>query len=547
MNTDDRTGSLKNAGLKRPAGFALQALSGPQALAFLPAITLAAYWLGGETALLATALGLPLVIAVLDRLGSGRGQAAPHRDLVTGVASRTDVVVQAHRILSEGRTKLGTTSALAAGIDEFPEFQERLGDQAGMAILRACAERLHGVIRGSDLLGRLDGPRFVIVIAAGERSDLEGLIQLASRIQKVMAEPISIDGTRHFVSVSVGLCPPKRSPEPTGEALIASAEQALDEAQAHGTGGIRTFTVDMRNKAQVRGALANELGAALEDGQLKPWFQPQLCTATGKITGFEVLARWEHPEHGLVPPGEFLPAAEQLGMTGRLGEVMLFQSLAALRAWDAGGVQVPALSLNFSGEELRNPALVDRIRWELDRFELSPERISVEVLETVIAKTTNDMIVRNLRAFSEMGCLVDLDDFGTGYASITNIKRFSVGRIKIDRSFITQIDKDAEQQSVVAAIIMMAERLGLETLAEGVETPEELAMLRRLGCGHVQGYGIARPMPFAEVEPWLDAHEPGLWRAPSSEEDPASPGPARIPPAPGGPALPPAADGAPSG
>ena len=150
---------------------------------------------------------------------------------------------------------------------------------------------------------------------------------------------------------------------------------------------------------------------------------------------------------------------------------------------------------------------MDRLRWELDRFDIAASRLTVEVLETVIAQTANDTIVRNLRALADMGCLIDLDDFGTGHASIANIKRFSVGRIKIDRSFVTQIDSDTEQQNIVAAILTLAERLELDTLAEGVESAAEEAVLRRLGCRHVQGFAIARPMPFAEIEAWIAGHD----------------------------------------
>jgi EAL domain-containing protein (putative c-di-GMP-specific phosphodiesterase class I) len=167
---------------------------------------------------------------------------------------------------------------------------------------------------------------------------------------------------------------------------------------------------------------------------------------------------------------------------------------------------VPTVSVNFSAADLRNPRLPDRLKWELDRFELTPDRLTVEILETVIAASENDMVVSNIAALAAMGCGIDLDDFGTGHASITTIRRFAVRRLKIDRSFVTRVDQDREQQKMVSAIVSLAERLGLETLAEGVETASEHAMLSQLGCGHVQGYGLARPMPMEEASDWILRH-----------------------------------------
>lgn len=187
----------------------------------------------------------------------------------------------------------------------------------------------------------------------------------------------------------------------------------------------------------------------------------------------------------------------------QLCEIVLSKSLAALRSWDNAGHSIPSVAVNFSSQELSNPKLTDRLKWELDRFDLAPNRLSVEILEDVIAVANDDVIVRNIQALADLGCSVDLDDFGTGHACIANIRRFSVSRIKIGRSFITRIDRDRDQQNMVAAILTMAERLEIDTLAEGVETLGEHAILAQLGCGHVQGFSIAKPMPFEETDAWI--------------------------------------------
>jgi EAL domain-containing protein (putative c-di-GMP-specific phosphodiesterase class I) len=270
----------------------------------------------------------------------------------------------------------------------------------------------------------------------------------------------------------------------------------------------------MRRSAGAKSTFADDAAAALNAGQILPWFQPQISTDTGRITGFEALARWQHPDRGLISPAEFLPLLEQTGQLERLGEVMLYHTLIALRDWDAAGLNVPRAAINITMDELHNPKLIDRIRWELDRFDLTPARLAIEVLENVVAAAPEDIVARNINGLARLGCAIDLDDFGTGHASISSIRRFAVGRIKIDRSFVLKVDRDPEQQRMVNAILTMADRLGLDTLAEGVETLGEHAMLAQLGCGHVQGFGIARPMPFDQTIDWIRTHEAKMQEAP---------------------------------
>jgi len=240
------------------------------------------------------------------------------------------------------------------------------------------------------------------------------------------------------------------------------------------------------------------------EGQFSPWFQPQLSADTGRGSGVEALVRWAHPVHGVILPGAFLPVVSAVGLTSRLSEIVLYHALSAMRDWDAAGLDVPAVGVNFSSDDLSDPRLADKVAWELDRFGLSAERLAVEILETVVAETGNDVITRNIAAFADMGCKIDLDDFGTGHASIANIRRFFVNRIKIDRTFVSHIDTDRQQQQMLTAILEMAGRLKIETLAEGVETMGEHALLAQLGCTHVQGYYIAKAMPVDEMTVWLE-------------------------------------------
>ncbi len=205
---------------------------------------------------------------------------------------------------------------------------------------------------------------------------------------------------------------------------------------------------------------------------------------------------------------------EAAGLMERLGQVILYHALTALKAWDSAGAQVPRIGVNFATDELRNPALVEKIKWDMARFDLASDRLSVEVLETVATDCPDDMVAHNIRGLSELGCRIDLDDFGTGHASIASIRRFNISRIKIDRSFVLKADQDPEQQRMIGAILTMAERLGVETLAEGVETVGEHALLAQLGCDHVQGFGIGRPMPFDQTLDWIAAHQAKVVDAP---------------------------------
>lgn len=478
----------------------------PQGIAFLPAVCLAAFWMGGELALVICALLPPLIFAIFGTMVQARLADTP-KDVATGLRLRADAVAALDDAFA---TRAPATAAIVVSIEGVGDVEQRFGLPAVDVVLRKVAERLQSVLRQNDIVARAEGSCFAVTLAPMRRADLETVLQISARLQDAVREPVSIDATTAYVSASIGFCLPARSPRPTGKCMMQAAETAMLEARQHGPGAMRAFSKDMQVAVAKRSEMIDELAEALDTGQIRPWFQPQISTDTGAVTGFEALARWTHPSRGLVPPGQFLDAIEQAGLSERLSEEMLFHSLSALRSWDAAGLKVPGVGVNFSGDELRNPRLIDRIQWELDRFGLTPERLNVEVLETVVSNSPDDVVVRNLAGLSDLGCGIDFDDFGTGQASIGAIRRFAVGRLKIDRSFVTNIDNDQDQRDMVAAILTMAERLDLDTVAEGVETVGEHAMLSQLGCGHVQGFGISHPMPFEDTMGWYSQHSKKL-------------------------------------
>jgi diguanylate cyclase len=478
----------------------------PEVLVFVPALSLLAYWLGGETVMLATALALPLFFALAGMFRSADSAFEPIHATFDGLALRSQITKFMDRALQNAEASGKTTACFVIQFDDAEILLERHGRAVQTEVLARSAERLCTALRQGDTVARLEGGGFAIALSPIRRIDLESMVQVAARLQAALANPISIDAASIYVTCSIGFCLGPRSPQPNGAALLDAAQVAADDARRNGPGAIRAYVAGMARKRADRDAFREELEIALDESQIRPHFQPQICTDTGAISGFEALARWHHPERGLIPPIEFLPAIEDAGLSERLGEVMLYHALAALVRWDKAGLHVPNVGVNFSSAELRNPRLAEKLKWELDRFNLAPERLCVEILETVIAETDNDVVVHNISALAKLGCGIDLDDFGTGHASITNIRRFAVRRIKIDRSFVTNVDQDREQQKIVSGILSLAERMGLETLAEGVETKGEHAMLAQLGCGHVQGYLFARPMPLDDTESWIATH-----------------------------------------
>lgn len=487
-----------------------------QLLSFLPLFIIAAYWSRNEAILFVVSFMFPLLLA-FQELGKGTGIAKTNpppdknnHDFLTGLANRQHTLHRLGAFIEAERNSGRETAVLHIDIDKFRLVNKRYGMETGDRMLVEIGERLKSCVRENDIVARINGDDFAIILFPVKRADFAIALSITERIRSAISQPFSIDHITCYLSCSIGICLSGRAPANDAESVLASAEIALDLARKEGPGATRSFSPKMRREARKLHSLSAELEAALENGQIRPYFQPQICTDTGEIAGFEALARWEHPENGVVLPGLFLRAIENAGKSERLGEVILYHSLSALRSWERAGLRVPSVGVNFSSDELRNPKLVEKIKWEVDRFDIAPARLTIEILETVVSDHDDDVIARNIRSLAAQGFGIDLDDFGTGHAAIANIRRFAVNRIKIDRTFITNIDSDPEQQVMTSAIINMAESLGLETLAEGVETIAEHSRLSQMGCRYIQGFGVAHPMPFEDTIAWFHQHKEKL-------------------------------------
>jgi diguanylate cyclase len=482
------------------AGLRLRRLPGLLAAAVgLTALALAGG--GWSAALAAAALGVALLA-----LATKPARGAALIDPLTRLPLRDGLVSALDDHYARGPAARAGTVVFAVAIDDLDGVAAAHGMRAVEEVTCRIARRIAMALRGTDVTAALGDGTFGAAFTTSGHADFEMGIQAAARLQAAARKPIQIDGVRVRVTVSVGFCLARRAARPSGDVALSAALDALAEARAAGPGSIRAYVRPRSGVASPPLADARGAARALEAGQIRAWFQPQVATSTGEITGFEALARWEHHERGILAPGAFIPALEAAGQVERLGEVMLFHALGALRSWDREGLGVPSVAVNFSMNELRNPHLPDRIRWELDRFDLDPARLGVEVLETVVADPEDETVIRTITRLARMGCRIDLDDFGTGYASLAALRRFPVSRIKIDRSFVLGIDEDRDQQDMVAAVASLAARLGLETVAEGVERVAEHAALARLGIGHIQGHAVGRPMPLDDTGGWLARH-----------------------------------------
>ncbi len=476
------------------------ALRRPEAAISVSFLAVAVYLLGGDVALLGMTAGLPLLVFLFQRLWPGRAE----KPVSDQVIDRLDGVLQ------DRTAGPRQTGCLVLQFDDTAWLCDRHGRKLQSEILSACIGRIKGALRPGDQLFPLEDGSLVVVLAPTQRLDLAGMTQIAGRLQLVAQQPMILGESSVQLTCCIGFCHARQISIESGRAMLEAAQIAADEAMQHRPGAIRAYTAELALIRASRDALRSDFAEAVASGQVRAYFQPQVSTDSGEVSGMEALARWQHPERGLLAPGDFLPALQGTDLMKLLGREMASQSLKALVSWTQAGLSVPAVAVNFSPQELGDPELPDRLAWAVDAHNLTPDRLTVEVLEQLVAGAGDGMVRRNLDRLAGMGFGIDLDDFGTGNASITTIRHFALRRLKIDRSFVRGVDHIRDQQNLVTAILSLAEQLGLEAVAEGVETPAEHAMLAQLGCAHVQGYVIAKPLAPEDADAWLRQHRQRL-------------------------------------
>jgi diguanylate cyclase (GGDEF)-like protein/PAS domain S-box-containing protein len=435
-----------------------------------------------------------LLTVIEDRTNRKRAEAQiarlVHHDLLTGLPNRTAFSACIDATL-ETAAKDGTSFALMSiDCDRFKEVNDVYGHAGGDEMLRQLSMRLQVAVGGA-FLARLGGDEFVIIATDGEQP--AAAEAMADRILKAVREPISVNGHPANVGLSIGIAifPVDGNDSAT---LISNADAALYRAKAEGRGMFRFFEAGMDQRLRERRALQQELRWAIERGELTLHYQPQ-ARIDGRIIGFEALARWQHPERGLIPPGTFIPLAEESGLIQQLGEWIMREACRQAASWP----QPLQIAVNLSPVEFRNGDLPRLVHSVLLESGLAPSRLELEITEGVLIDDFS-RAVAVLRRLKTLGVRIAMDDFGTGYSSLSYLQAFPFDKIKIDQSFISNLGRNSQSLTIVRAVIGLARALDLPVLAEGVETKEQLAFLAKESCDEVQGYLIGRPLPIESYD-----------------------------------------------
>jgi diguanylate cyclase (GGDEF)-like protein len=420
-------------------------------------------------------------------------------DDLTGLANRRAL----HARLETALAEPGARAALVLlDVDAFKDVNDTLGHHAGDSVLRLVAQRLEHVAIEADLLARVGGDEFAVLLT-GENAD--DATAIGRRLRTLLEAPLEVEGLAIRLGANIGIAlAPRHAADATG--LARRADVAMHLAKAQRT-GIEVYTPERDRHSPARLALTAELHGAIDDGRLEVHFQPQADTRTGAVTGAEALVRWRHPEHGLMPPAAFLPLAERAGLMGPLALLVLDEALAACAAWRADGHDL-TVAVNLSVTNLMDPDLPAEIDALLRERGLDAQHLELEITEDVVmADAVGPIGV--LHELKELGVRLSLDDFGTGYSSMAYLKHLAVDALKIDRSFVRDMAESAEDAAIVRSIVALAHALDLTVVAEGVASSRTWFAVRDAGCDLAQGYQIGRPMPIAAFGEWLTARSGG--------------------------------------
>jgi diguanylate cyclase (GGDEF)-like protein/PAS domain S-box-containing protein len=435
------------------------------------------------------ALAITHIEDVTDqRMAAERLTHAATHDGLTELPNRAALVERLDELL--GRAGVGQVSVLFIDLDNFKMVNDSLGHGVGDELLRRIAGRLRHVMRDTDCLARFGGDEFVVFVDGGVDPAI-----VAERLRRAVLAPVMIEEHELVVTASIGFAV-NSSSDLTADELLRDADAAMYRAKAAGRDRIEAFTEETRAASVAALQTSGELRRGLERGEVVPYFQPIVDLDGGHVIGFEVLARWLHPERGLLLPAQFLPMAEDSGLIVDLGSRILRDALAQLAHWRAVGLRFAScsLSVNIATQQLIDGRFLDIVHDALGETGIDADSLWLEITETALMADSN-AAGRALRDLRGLGLHLSVDDFGTGYSSLTYLKRFPVEAIKIDRSFVTGLGLEADDTSIVEAVVRLGHSLGLSVVAEGVETPLQLNRLRELGCDKGQGYLFGRPRP----------------------------------------------------
>ncbi len=422
-----------------------------------------------------------------------------HHDMLTSLPNRLFFIDRLQQANAIARRQKKQVAVLFLDLDRFKIINDTLGHSIGDILLQEIADRLKTCVREVDTVARLGGDEFTIILSSiNGAGDAE---QVAGKVMKTLAQPFSVEGHELFVTTSIGICLfPTDSDDPAS--LIKKADIAMYSAKAQGRNNYMFYDPAMDHNADRRLILTNGLRRALDREEFCIHYQPKVDTVSGAITAMEALIRWEHPELGLVSPGDFIPIAEETGIIIPLGEWVMRRSCEQIRLWQQDGLPAVRIAVNLSGYQLQHRDFVQSVKRVLDQVGLTGELLEFEVTETVIMQNP-DFAVAILNQLRELGIHISIDDFGTGYSSLAHLKRFSVNTLKIDKSFVRDVESNSTDAAIASAIISMGNSLNLRVIAEGVETEGQLAFLKDRKCDEIQGFLFSRPLPPDEAAAFL--------------------------------------------
>lgn len=426
-------------------------------------------------------------------------------DGLTGLHNRTFLTDHFDTLIKGAQRRRERLAAVHLDLDRFKQINDTLGHAAGDYVLVVTAQRMRDSCRASDLCVRLGSDEFVMILnGAGGTEDIN---MVARRVLTQINEPIVFQRTTILPGASAGVAVYPIDAD-NAQDLLVHADLALHAAKKQSGGSISFFSEELRHELDYRKHLEHDIRIAIAEKAFQVYFQPQVSLSNGTIGGIEALVRWEHAERGMIAPGEFIPVAEKCGLMPAIGRIVIAKAIGEVAAWNRAGVAFGRLAVNVSGSELREPDFDAFLFGVLEKTGLPPQKLSLEIVESVILDDEKTGIAAKLRHIRAAGVHLELDDFGTGYASLSHVNPNEIDRLKIDRRFVQNINENGDNTKIVRAITELARGLGISIVAEGAETEAELDSLMAIGCDQVQGYSIAFPMPQDEAREWLVARAP---------------------------------------
>jgi len=421
-------------------------------------------------------------------------------DELTGLGNRRLLTERLEAELNRARRSGARLAVLLLDLDRFKTINDTLGHSSGDQLLIAVAERLRQAIAPSTHVYRMGGDEFTVLLS--ELESVEAAEQMAGRLLKEFEAPIVFNGTGYHITVSIGIAIGPEDGD-TPELLLKHADAALYCAKSD-RNAYRIYDPSMSDSAHERFQLENDLRRALDEDQFYLVYQPLVDLRNGRVTGVEALLRWMHPERGNIPPGVFIPIAEETGLINEIGEWVIRTACAQNKAWQDAGLPPFIVSVNLSMRQFHQHDLADRIRAILEETGLEPRWVGLEITESMTADV--EFAYETLRKLKEVGVQISLDDFGTGYSSLSYLKRYPIDKLKIDRSFVADLERDGNDAAIVSTIAAMARHLNLRVTAEGVESEEQLRFLRAELCEEAQGFYYTRPVTADAFVEWFEEH-----------------------------------------